>query len=965
MPNRVRQILLVSSLYDAFIMEEDGSLIDQIWDSYVERQITLPPSIQRVSSVHKALDRIQSRYVDLVLAMTRLSGDDPIAFAAEVKKRRPDLPVVLLATDPAELAFLPPPSELTGVDKVFLWNNDSQIFLAIIKFIEDMINVDHDTSMGNVRVILLLEDSVPRYSAFLPLMYTEIMNLTRNLIDDGLNDLHRQLRMRSRAKIVHAVSYEQGMELYRKYAPYMLGVISDVSFWRRGKVDPDAGYDFVREIKREKPHMPVVLHSASPGVNRERAWKLGAHFLDKNSPALLTELRSYLQQHMGFGDFVFRTPDGIELGSASNVYDLLDVARSVPIESLIYHAEQNHFSNWLAARTEMTIADEIAPRRVAEFGSHEEVRRYITDVISKVLADKQSDVVAAFSTERTVEITDFMHLGQGSMGGKGRGIAFVRYLLNRTGLPDEFPDVKISVPPTLVIGANEFEAFVRDNELLEFALASDDPAAISERFQDGDMSDELAESIKAYVTNLHQPLAVRSSSILEDSHTQPFAGLYATCMVPNRVGTVLERLDDLTRAVKLVWASTFFPDPKAYFATIAQRIEEEKMAVVIQELVGKEHGEHFYPTFSGVAQSHNFYPVSPMEPGDGIAQMALGLGKMIVEGGQVLRFCPRHPKVMPQYASPEDWLDRSQNDFFALRMDRLFSTSLPSPDDNLELLPLSRAEEDGELKHIASVYSVDDRILRDGLSMTGPRAITFGGMLKSRQIKLAEVLSRLLDTFTKAMGCPVEMEFAGNLMGEKPELAVLQLRPLNTGHAREAVEISEQEQERSWCLTDRALGNGVYDGIRDIVYVRPSTFDRSKTGVIATEIRRINERLISEGMPYALLGFGRWGSTDPWLGIGVTWTHISGARVIIEASLPDFRVDPSQGTHFFHNMTSLGMAYLSVAAAGDDSFVDWDWLESLPFEEETDHLRHVRLPAPSIIKLDGRTGRAAALKPRE
>jgi hypothetical protein len=417
--------------------------------------------------------------------------------------------------------------------------------------------------------------------------------------------------------------------------------------------------------------------------------------------------------------------------------------------------------------------------------------------------------------------------------------------------------------------------------------------------------------------------------------------------------------------VKLVWASTFFPAPKAYFATIAQRIEEEKMAVVIQELVGREHDVHFYPTFSGVAQSHNFYPVAPMKPGDGIAQMALGLGKMIVEGGQVLRFCPTHPKVMPQYASPEDWLDRSQKEFFALRMDRLFSTSLPCPDDNLDLLPLSRAEEDGELKHIASVYSVDDRMLRDGLSQQGPRAITFGGMLKSRQIQLTDVLSQLLDTFTHAMGCPVEMEFAGSLTGETPELAVLQLRPLNTGHAREAVEITEQERERAWLLTDQALGNGVYDGIRDIVYVRPSTFERSRTGAMISEIGRINEGLVAEGMPYALIGFGRWGSTDPWLGIGVTWAHISGARVVVEAALPDFRVDPSQGTHFFHNMTSLGMAYLSVAATGQDALLDWDWLESLPAVEETAHVRHVRLPSPGIIKLDGRSGRAVALKPRE
>jgi hypothetical protein len=965
MPRRVRQILLVSSLYDAFIMEEDGSLIDQIWDQYVERRITLPPTIQRVSSVGKALERIEDRHIDLVLAMTRLSGGDPVSFATKVKERRPELPVVLLATDPAELAFLPPPHRRLAVDKVFLWRNDSQIFLSIIKLVEDLLNVDHDTSIGNVRVILLIEDSVARYSAFLPLMYTELMNLTRNLIDDGLNDLHKQLRMRSRAKILHAESFEVGMALYERHSPYMLGVISDVSFWRGGRVDPDAGYDFISQIKREKPHMPVLLQSAEAEVNAERAWSLGASFLDKNAPNMLMDVRGFLKQHMGFGDFVFRTPDGIELASSSNVYELLDALKTAPIESVIYHAEHNHFSNWLAARTEMTIADEIGPRRVAEFASHEEVRAFIVGVISRVLAEKQSSVVAEFSRRRKLEITDFMHLGSGSMGGKGRGIAFVRYLLTRTGLPERFPGIRLDVPPTLVLGAGAFEEFVGRNDLLGYALSMEDPWAISDRFQGGEMDRGLVEDLRSFVATVDRPLAVRSSSILEDSHTQPFAGLYATCMVPNTSNTMIERLDDLVRAIKLVWASTYFPDPKAYFQTIGGRIEEEKMAVVIQEVVGNPHGNHFYPTFSGVAQSHNFYPVGPMRPEDGIAQVALGLGKTIVEGGKVLRFCPAHPKAMPHISSAEDWLEQSQKEFYALRMDRPFASSLPCPDANLDLLPISRAEEDGELAPLASVYSVDDRIVRDGLGMKGQRVLTFAGILKSRTLPMTEALRSLLETFTTAMGCPIEMEFAVDMDGRagRPDFIVLQLRPLNTGHARESVEIGSEDRERAWLHTTTSLGNGVYEDILDVVYVPPARFDRSRSRAIASEVGRMNEKLTAQGRPYILVGFGRWGTTDPWLGIGTTWAQISGARVIVEASLPDFSIDPSQGTHFFHNMTSLGMAYLSVRASSQDSFIDWQWLESQPVVEETPHLRHARLSGSTAVKIDGREGLAVALKP--
>ncbi len=965
MHRRIREILLVSSLYDAFILEEDGSLVDQIWEQYVERRLTLPPSIQRVSNIEKALERASDPSIDLVLTMSRLPGLDPVFFATDVKKIRPDLPVVIMATDPAELQFLPDPQERSrlGVDKVFLWNNDAQILLAIIKHIEDVLNVEHDTLVGNVRVILLVEDSIPRLSTFLPLMYTELMNLTRNLIDQGLNDLHKQLRMRSRAKVLHAETYEQGMALYERFKPYILGVISDVSFWRGGKVDDEAGFDFVRQIKAEKPHLPVVLQSAEPLSNQARAWDLGASFLDKNSPSMLAQLSECMQEQMGFGDFVFRDLAGNELARVKDPYELVEALRTAPVDSVVWHAKHNHFSNWLAARTEITIADEIAPRRCEEFGSGEDIRGYIINVISRVLIDKQSYVVTEFRTERSIAYADFMHLGKGSLGGKGRGIAFVRYLLKSTPSRNRFPGISMDVPPTLVIGANEFEIFIDRNGLREHALVCESPREIFDRFQQGEVQRAVLESLAAYVERVSHPLAVRSSSILEDSHIQPFAGLYATCMVANDPASVQERLEDLLRAVKTVWCSTYYPAPKAYFASIGRRIEEERMAVVIQEIVGRRHGAHFYPTFSGVAQSYNYYPVGNMKATEGIAQVAVGLGKMIVEGGSVLRFCPAHPRVLPQFSTIDDWLQRSQRQFYALRMDTPFARCGHHPDANLELCEISQAEADGELTHLASVYSPDDRMIRDGLTGKGPRVLTFHGVLKQRRFPLPEILSELLATFTSALGCPVEVEFAVDLTGRdgKPELRVLQLRPLNTGHERDMVEIGGEDVRDAWIRTSRALGNGVYEGIADLVFVRRDAFERSRTREMAREVEGLNRALVAEKRAYALIGFGRWGSSDPWLGIGVAWNQISGARIIAEASIEGFHVDPSQGSHFFHNMTSLGIGYLTVNGGSDSAFVDWDWLESLPTLTRTAHLSHVRLSRPALFKIDGRTGQAVGL----
>ncbi|MBI5535258.1 MAG: hypothetical protein HY898_21200 [Deltaproteobacteria bacterium] len=965
MPNRVRQVLLVSSLYDAFVLEEDGTLADRLWDQYVEQRLTMAPAVRRVSTGAQALEAIEREPIDLLMMMTRLTDGDAFAFADLVRKLYPSLPIVLLVTDPSELRRLPPPEKRQSIDKVFLWNNNSEILLAIVKYVEDRANVDHDTSVGGTRVIILVEDSCAYYSSFLGTMYTVIMELTRRLIDDGLNQLHKQLRTRSRAKVLLAETYEDAIALYRKHRPYLVGIVTDVAYWKNGVVDPNAGYELTRAIKQEMPDLPILVQSAEPDKNRERAHALGAQFIDKNSRTLLNEFRSFLTEYMGFGDFVFRAPDGSEVARARNVFEMLDVLRYVPIESLFWHAERNHFSHWMAARTELTIADRLRPKTVEDFKAPEDLRRYITNVIREVLADKQSDVVTQFSDRQTTEFSHFMHLGKGSLGGKGRGIAFLRFLLARSKIQAKYPSVALNVPAAIDIGSGEFSTFLDDNGLRTFALECGDRDTITARFLEGTVRPDLVAALRAYLSHVVGPLAVRSSSLLEDSHLQPFAGLYSTVMTPNLSDDLDQRLEQLLRAVKIVWASTFSPDAKAYFRATVHRLEEEEMAVVVQQVVGQRHGDYFYPTISGVAQSYNFYPISHMTCEDGVAQLALGLGKMVVEGGATVRFSPRYPDILPQFPRPEDWLRNSQKQLYALRLQEPPAPCDVDPDATIALLDLSEAEEHGELHKVGSVYSIDDRVIRDGLVQPGPRVVNFSSILRYGEMPLSELLSDLLATCSDALGCPIEIEFAINIgdYGTRPQCSLLQVRPLIAGGTRDLVSVEETHRQKAWCYTYRALGNGIRKDIQDVVFVRPSSFDKARTRVIAEEVGELNKLLEAQGRPYLLIGFGRWGTFDPWLGIGVTWGQISGVSVLVETGLPNFNIDPSQGTHFFQNMTTLGIGYMSVPHGNPQAKLDWDWLESLPVEHETTYLRHVRLPSPTEVRIDGRSGEAVALRP--
>ncbi len=960
MPHKIREILLVSSAYDAYVLEEDGSLEERIWDQYMERGLSSVPRIRKVSTIDGALDIVHRERVDLVLTILHDESDMASQLAERIREARADLPVVFLVTDPDMLAQLPPQND-SEAPGVFLWQNDPALLLAIVKSYEDRLNVAHDTELGKVRVILLVEDSVSHYSSFLPLMYTSIMRLTNRLMDDSLNHLHRQLRMRSRAKILLADSFEKAMEFFHAYRPYLLGVVTDVRFRRNGDFDDNAGFELTRRLREKIPELPVCIQSAEPEKNRSSAHDIDTHFLDKNSIHLLEDLERWLMDCMGFGDFVFRDSQGHEILRVSTPGELIDALKTVPMDSVIRHARHQDFSHWMMARTEIAIAERLSPARVEDFRSDEDIRRHIMHVIETVQYEKQSDVITHYSPGKNPFELQFMRLGSGSLGGKARGIGFLRYLLSRLEIRRDFPDIGIEIPPTLVICADKFTDFVDRHDLWDFALDKNTRQEdIRRRFLELPVQNELIEDLRHYLRFVQAPLAVRSSSMMEDSRNFPLAGLYSTYMLRNNEEDLERRLEALLRAIKLVWASTFGSDPKAYFRQTAYRLKDERMAVVVQTLAGSNHGGDFYPTFSGVAQSHNFYPVSYMKPEDGVAQIALGLGKTVVEGGAIVRFCPKYPQVLPQFAKIRDYLYFTQKDFYALDMHPIQEAveNTPSQDDDLVRLPLERAERHGVLQHVASVYQSESEVLVDSFFYEGPRIVTFMKVLRDPRLRLGELLGRLLAHSQYAMRTPVEIEFAVDLHGgNKPIVYPLQLRPMASKSRWEKIRIEPELKKRAVCYSNQTHGNGIVRNISDVVYVRPDAFDTAKTTEIAREIGEFNRKLVEARRPYLLVGFGRWGSTDPSMGIGVRWSQISGVKVLVEAGLEAFNVDPAQGTHFFQNVTSLNIGCLSVPY-DSESFFHWDWLEERPPVEQTRYLKHVRLESPLDIRIDGREGEA-------
>ena len=966
--HKIHNILLVSSMYDSFILSEDGRLYESLLNEYMGLNLPDAPGITRVSSGHKAIQMVleESRF-NLIITALRMEDMHALEFAKAVRKAGIDIPVVLLTYDSQALSSLTARYDLSLFDKVFVWQGDFRIFLAIIKCIEDRLNVEHDTDLVGVQSVILIEDNVRFYSSYLPIIYTELMSHTQSLISEGVNTAHKLLRMRARPKILHCETYEEAWEYYEKYHDYILGVISDMQFPRHGKIDNQAGVDLARAIKVSHSDVPILLQSRDPD-NKKIADELGVSFLFKDSPTLLKEVRRFMKQNFSFGEFVFCMPDGSEVGRAGNLRSLEKLLHVVPDESIRYHADRNHFSNWLKARTEFLYAYKLRPRKVSDYASISDLREYLIRCLSELRFGQHQGSIVDFDRNTFDPSGSFARIGGGSLGGKGRGLAFVNSMIHSYLLQNRFDGVKVSVPPAVVIGTDVYEQFMLDNNLWDVALTSDDDHDIERRFLDSSFPPDVVEWFKELLDVARYPLAVRSSSLLEDSQYQPFAGIYKTFMLPNNHSDDDARLQELLAAVKRVYASTFGQSAKRYIESTPYRLEEEKMAVIVQKLVGSPRGRRFYPDFAGSASSHNYYPTGPMAAADGIASVALGLGVQVMEGGKALRFSPKYPQHVIQFSTVEEILNNSQTDFYVLELPDQDDDSDHLKEIKLAQVDLKVAENDNTLALVASTYSQENNKVYDGVSRHGPRIVSFAPILKHGRFPLPEILQVILKFGTRGMSSPVEIEFAVNRRhgeAEHDEFCVLQMRPMVISHEWDELNLEETDESRVICHSSQVLGDGMITDIRDVVYVDIDRFDRADSRQAAQEIGRLNHQFMASNTPYILVGVGRWGSADPWLGIPVTWDQISGARVMVETGFKDLQVEPSQGTHFFQNLISFRVGYFTVNSHDDGEFLDWKWLNRQPATGKNKFTRHLRFDKPLTVKMNGRTHEGVILKPEE
>ena len=964
MKHQIRDVLLVSSLYDLYLFEEDGRLYDLIRNEYQGLSLSHAPEIMRVSSAWEALQLAREQSFDLIITTLHVEDMSSISLAKKLREAGIHVPIVLLNYDNQEYVQLSTYHDMSIFDGIFIWQGDFRIIIAIIKHLEDKMNVESDTRVAGVQTIILIEDNVLYYSKFLPIIYSEILKQSQRLISEGVNLSHKYLRMRARPKILLCRTYEQAWEYYQKYKEFISGIISDIDFLRNGVHDPDAGLEFVRNVKAEYPDIPILLHSTI-AENEQRANAQGAAFLLKDSPTLLHQLQQFIVRNFSFGDFVFRLPDGTEVGRATDLPSLEEQLRLVPDDSVKYHAERNHFSHWLKARTEFWLAYKLRPRKLADYPSVHALREDIISSLREYRRFQQIGQITDFKKETFDPTVSFARIGGGSLGGKARGLGFVNVLINNQRFRNRFEGIHIDVPPAVVIGTDVFDQFLRDNDLHAFALNSTDDDEIIRRFVNARRFPvKVVRALNDFLRLMHCPLAVRSSSLLEDSQYHPFAGVYETYMIPNHDPSIDIRLKQLINTIKRVYASTFCQAAKDYVKVTTYRLEEEKMAVIIKKMVGSQHQNRFYPEISGVAKSHNYYPIPPQKSADGTVSVALGLGKTIVDGGNTVRFCPKYPKQADPYNSAEERLANSQDSFYSLQMDQAgLDVFEGGSDAMLKKHALAISETDGTLQCVGSTYSSENDAIYDGLAREGVRVVTFAPILKDKMFPLAEVIDLLLNVAKSGMGAPVEMEFAINMSvpgGHPREFGLLQVRPMVLARESEVLNVNDVSEPDLICKSGQVLGNGIIQ-LHDLVVVDPEKFDRAKSREVAVEIGKLNEKLLDWQIPYLLIGLGRWGTLDPWLGIPVKYDQICGARVIVEAGMKDYSTSPSQGSHFFQNITSFMIGYFSVQQNG---FVNWDWIRQQKAEEEGTYTRHLRFNFPIVIKINGHSNQGIILKPR-
>ncbi|WP_159519355.1 PEP/pyruvate-binding domain-containing protein [Sunxiuqinia indica] len=962
MPTKVKEVLLVATLYDSYSIVREGQFTDKIFGEFLQLNLYTYPRFTSVNSEVDALKMVNDRDFDLIIIMVGVDKDIPVKMADVLHDANKLIPKLLLVNNNADLRyFQETANQFESIDRVFVWNGNSNVFMAMIKYIEDKKNIEADIKNGNVRVLLLVEDSIQYYSRYLPMLYTNIMTQTQNLVqDESADDLHMILKMRARPKVILVSTYEDAIEVINKYRDYLLSVISDVKFSRNGVDDAEAGVELLKYVKQIL-RFPVPLLLQSHDVsNAARAKEIDAEFIDKNSESLSMDIHNFIYKRLGFGSFVFKDLAGNPIMVARNLQEFQEMFKLIPDEALSYHGKRNSFSTWLMARGEINIAERLLPYRFEDFRGTEKLRSFCLRVFEDVRVKQMRGRIINFDPAIVDSDRYIVRLGKGSLGGKGRGMAFMSNFIENIDFKKIIPEINIRIPATAVIGAIEFDKFLELNNLYDEIYSNNDYEHIKTMFLDSHLSEGLKAKLFRYIEVMQGPLAVRSSGLFEDSLLQPFSGVYSTYLLPNNHPDKFVRFNQLVNAIKLVYASIFTDSAVAYFDAVNYKIEEEKMAVIIQKVVGHEHDKKYYPSISGVAQSYNYYPVAYMEPEDGFAVAAVGLGMYVVGGEQAFRFCPKYPTINP--TTVRDQVRDSQKEFYAVDMSHPDANIIADGEDAaITKIRIRNADDDDFLQHCASVYDAENDDLVPGLNLKGPRVIDFANILKYNYVPLADTLQFLLRLFREAMGSPVEMEYAVDLSkgdGGLPTFYLLQIKPLIRREEELHIDLGEVNLEKVVLFAKQGMGNGEVFGVRDVIFVDPDKFDKMQTKAIAQEIHHMNKKMDAEGKEYILIGPGRWGTKDQFTGIPVVWSQISRARIIVEMGLPDFPLDGSLGSHFFHNVTSMNVGYFAVKHNSEEEKINIDVLNNQKVIEELKFVKHVQFDHDLSILMDGRSRQA-------
>ena len=964
MTKRIFNVLLVANPYDAFMLEDDGRIDEKIFNEYMNLSLRYPPRFTQVSTEEETWKQLANTTFDLVICMPGTDNSDTFEIARSIKNKYSHIPLVVLTPFSHGITARMEHEDLSIFEYVFCWLGNTDLLVSIIKLIEDKMNLEHDVKEVGVQMIMLVEDSIRFYSSVLPNLYKFVLKQSQEFATEALNAHQRTLRMRGRPKIVLTRTYEEAMDLYNKYEKNVLGIITDARYPRGGVVDPMAGIKLLAEIRSRDPFIPLILQSSEVD-NKVYAGRYDASFVDKNSKKMNIDLREIISEHFGFGDFIFRNPDTFEeVARVRNLKELQNIIFSIPKESLLYHISRNHVSRWLYSRAMFPPAEflkQITWKSLQDIDAH---RRIIFEAIVKYRKMKNQGVVAVFQRDRFDRYSNFARIGEGSLGGKGRGLAFIDNMVKRHIEFDEFENATVVIPKTVVLCTDIFDEFMDTNGLYQVALSDADDDTILKAFLRAKLPDRLVEDFFAFFDVVKSPIAIRSSSLLEDSHYQPFAGIYSTYMIPY-LEDKYEMLRMLSDAIKGVYASVYYRDSKAYMQATSNVIDQEKMAVILQEVVGTQYGDRFYPSISGVARSLNYYPIGNETAEEGTVSLALGLGKYIVDGGLTLRICPYHPNQVLQTSEMEIALRETQTRFYALDLKNTGHNFSLDDGFNLLKLPVKEADNDGALNFIASTYDPYDMVIRDGIYPGGRKLITFANVLQHDVFPLPRILQLAQEYGQSEMRRPVEIEFAVTLNAQKKTgvFYLLQIRPMVDIKAVLDEDLNLNKDENVLLRSNNSLGHGIMEDIHDIIYVKTEGYTASNNPTIAYEIEKMNRKFLDEGKHYILVGPGRWGSSDSWLGIPVKWPHISAARIIVEAGLTNYRVDPSQGTHFFQNLTSFGVGYFTINSYMNDGVYNQDILNAQPAVEETQFIRHVRFDNPLIVKMDGKKKQGVVMLP--